>query len=92
VWYCPEVLVHHRIPIERMRKSYFRKWRYDQGFIEARTSNEASSLVALLRSISGLAWFSAKYMAAVATNPGGAFPAQLKVLRKAGYLAGLVSQ
>lgn len=34
--YCPSARVSHFIPRDRLRKSYFRKWRYDQGELKAR--------------------------------------------------------
>ena len=35
VFYCPNKIVYHCIPAKRMRKSYFRKWFYDKGELEA---------------------------------------------------------
>ncbi len=35
VLYAPDIIVHHCIPAERMRKSYFRKWLFDHGELSA---------------------------------------------------------
>jgi glucosyl-dolichyl phosphate glucuronosyltransferase len=35
VLYAPDVIVHHCIPSKRMRKSYFRKWWFDFGEMQA---------------------------------------------------------
>lgn len=35
VYYCPDMLIYHCIPNERMKKSYFRKWKFDQGKFRA---------------------------------------------------------
>lgn len=35
VYYCPDMIVYHCIPTERMKKSYFRKWKFDQGKFRA---------------------------------------------------------
>ncbi len=31
IMYVPDIIVHHCVSIERMKKKYFRKWVYDQG-------------------------------------------------------------
>lgn len=35
VYYSPDIKVSHRVPLARMNKPYFRKWRYDQGELDA---------------------------------------------------------
>jgi GT2 family glycosyltransferase len=35
VVYTPAAVVHHWVPADRMRRSYFRRWRHDQGELEA---------------------------------------------------------
>jgi glycosyltransferase involved in cell wall biosynthesis len=89
-WYCPELLVHHRIPVSRMRKSYFRKWRYDQGRLEA-SQSAARVSGALVLSIIDLVRLVAVYLAAIPAGQRGAFLAELRALRKAGNVAGLLS-
>lgn len=37
VLYAPDVIVHHFIPPQRMRKSYFRKWHFENGKLSAIT-------------------------------------------------------
>lgn len=40
--YCPAARVRHVIPRERLRKGFFRKWRYDQGELKAQTASVGS--------------------------------------------------
>jgi len=38
--YAPDIIVHHFIPVQRMCKNYFRKWKFDEGELDAISMGE----------------------------------------------------
>lgn len=55
VCYLPTLVVHHQIPARRMKKSYFRKWVYDNSVLRAHTLGHHPQ-----RSIAGIPFYAFK--------------------------------
>ena len=47
VIYNPRIVVHHRIPPERLTKSYFRKWYYDSGKARAKLEWQGRKIIGI---------------------------------------------
>lgn len=91
ILYCPDVLVHHCIPQSRMKKSYFRKWVYDKGELEAIQMGEYR-----LRNIQGIPLYViseaggnfSKYLWKQISSPHLAFREQLTFIHTFGMIMG----
>ena len=89
VFYCPQVVVHHCIPANRMKKSYFRKWKFDEGELMALRSRdpEPNSLLGVpLDSIKRLIKGGLHYIRFLVFRPRLAFVEQLNVIFEFGYI------
>ncbi len=58
VYYCPHVIVYHCIPETRMKKSYFRNWKYEQGKFRAILMGKCTN-----KNIMGVPLFAIRLMA-----------------------------
>ena len=91
VLYCPNVLVHHRIPGARLKKSYFRKWFYDKGELAAIQMGEYQA-----RNLRGIPLYLireagedlARYLGKQLASPRLAFREQLAAIHSFGMIAG----
>jgi len=91
--YAPKVVVHHCIPEERMKKSYFRRWAYDQGELAGILSGEDHSRKVPVSSSSNirklLSSISAFFTALMEMNES-CFPRQLELFGILGLLMGML--
>jgi len=91
VLYCPDVLVYHCIPENRLKKSHFRKWVYEKGELAAIQLGPYTK-----RNILGIPLYifkevlvdGIKYLGKQIASPAKAFNAQLALLQKIGFLLG----
>jgi glycosyltransferase involved in cell wall biosynthesis len=93
VMYSPYMLVHHCIPKKRLKKSYFRKWHFDQGELKGlQISNRKFgeklkvSFWALRAIIIGLL----KFLWLCLVKPNNAFRQELRTLHNMGFFVGLM--
>jgi glycosyltransferase involved in cell wall biosynthesis len=91
VIYHPDIVVHHFIPARRLRKSYFRKWKYDQGelhgvqmgYFEGRSIGRVP-----LYAVRDLLKRVLRYLRVQLFNPQAAFIEELSLIYILGFIAG----
>lgn len=93
VYYCPDMIVYHCIPIERMKKSYFRKWKFDQGkfraiYFEKNTYNNNMGIPLfvirqIIKNLFLYVWF-------LVTSPQKAFVEQAHLMHYFGFIVGRI--
>jgi glycosyltransferase involved in cell wall biosynthesis len=89
VYYCPEVVVHHCIPATRMKKAYFRKWKFDEGENRAIRSQDAEvkkPFRMLFKHIEHLIRTMVHFCRIVSFKPEEAFVDELKAISDLGYI------
>ena len=93
VFYCPDVIVHHCIPSERTKRSYFRRWKYDEGTLIAvqmghyKNRNIMNIPLYEIRYVIGRF---CKYLWMQLVSPHKAFHEQLRLFHKIGFVAGRI--
>lgn len=92
VYYCPDVLIYHCIPEIRMRKTYFRKWKFEQGKFRAKHGADFLSYKNILGfavfAVNGSVRALSKYLVFSAINKKAAFLEQLTFIYYLGFIAG----
>jgi glycosyltransferase involved in cell wall biosynthesis len=89
VFYCPRAVVHHCIPGSRMKKSYFRKWRFHEGEQMALRSDESGQRKvfgvrnSMVRHLLGEV---KHYLRIVAKRQDNAFIKQLNIISEIGCI------
>jgi glycosyltransferase involved in cell wall biosynthesis len=91
VLYTPEAVVYHHIPTERMKKAYFRKWRFDVGeqfglMPEDNPLKKIGSVPFYI--MPRLAFHSSRYLFHVLTLDPQAFEYELNVAELLGMIVG----
>ena len=89
VFYCPGVVVHHCIPADRMKKSYFRKWKFDEGehmAIRSRDGESRRFFGVPLNSIEHLIRTVLHYFRILVFKPEEAFLDELKIVFDLSYI------
>lgn len=93
VFYVPDIIVHHYVPAEHLKKAYFRRSIFDRGdqiALEAAPSSRPSIMGVPLQEfpvIAGKLW---GYLRALAMRRGSAFSEQLNLVGNVGYLVGRI--
>jgi glycosyltransferase involved in cell wall biosynthesis len=90
LWYAPEMRVRHHILAGRLSKGYFRRWRFDQGLVDAMHTTRSRNAFGALRATGELASQCLRYAVSLPVEPRRAFHEQLKIMRRAGFLFGLL--
>jgi GT2 family glycosyltransferase len=93
VLYIPDVVVHHLIPSNRMDKSYFCKWRFDQGELEAIVLGSYTG-----RNIMGIPYYAIRcflrgllsYLWDIITSSEDKFIQELRVIHLIGFILGRI--
>jgi len=93
ILYDPGIFVYHCIPEHRLKKSYFRKWIYYKGELSAIQMGKYRH-----RNVVGIPLYVIKettmeflkYIWKQLTNPNNAFPTQLILVYKIGFIVGRV--
>jgi hypothetical protein len=91
VFYCPEVIVHHRIPANRLKKRYFRKWFFDAGELSGLLMGEylkRNFKGIPLYTIKSFLWKAAFYLKCEVFGRQDRFLEQLKLLNQLGFMSG----
>jgi glycosyltransferase involved in cell wall biosynthesis len=89
--YEPDAIVHHWVPTERLQRSYFRKWLYQNGQDVARLEASYSSPVRRLLRVPRYLWRQAVgdawkvFAATLRRDPGERFAAATRILWVSGY-------
>jgi GT2 family glycosyltransferase len=93
VYYSPDMLVYHCIPEKRMKKSYFRRWLYDQGELKGFQMHERTlymNVKVILYTIKNLFEKVSKFLWLQVIKPQNAFIEQLMIIYYFGYFVGLM--
>jgi glycosyltransferase involved in cell wall biosynthesis len=92
IYYCPEMLAHHCIPEARMKKSYFRRWRYGYGEYRAQRMKAQGTPGAGRRlplfAVSNLVKSLCMYLYVQLISPRDAFLKQLAFISNIGFVSG----
>lgn len=93
VFYVPDIVVHHYVPAEHLKKAYFRKSIFDRGdqiAREAAPGSRTSIMGVPLQEfpvIAGKVW---SYLRALVLRRRSAFPEELNLVGNVGYLVGRI--
>ncbi|MEW5746942.1 MAG: glycosyltransferase [Nitrospirota bacterium] len=93
VCYVPDIVVHHVVPAERIRKSYFRRTIFDRGeqlALETETGGDPTLMGVPLQelpSVAGKLW---NYLHALMRRQRRAFNEQLDLVGNMGYIVGKI--
>ena len=93
VYYCPDMLVHHCIPLKRMQKAYYRKWKYDSGEFTALHLGEykyRNILEIPLYAFKNITKSLFGYLFKLITSPCNSFYAQLALIKDIGFIIGRI--
>lgn len=93
VLYAPNIIVHHQVPVKRMNKSYFRKWKFDQGELDAIILGNYEN-----RNILGIPYYEIRYflkkmleyLVSIITFSENRFLYELKVIYSIGFIVGRI--
>jgi glucosyl-dolichyl phosphate glucuronosyltransferase len=89
ILYYPSAVVHHRIGGDRVTKGYFRRWRHDQGELEALRHGPGQGAVAARHLLRLMSREIPRYAAHTMLGSRRRFAAELEIYHTLGYLSGM---